>query len=945
MPDNDKINVSVLVLFNSDKTRFKESIASIKKQSLKNIEIIVNDDGKKDFLHDETSTVKFVKSEKQKSNISLLQNLIENASGKYIAFNTSNPYYSFDFFRLLLEYQKCYPETSTISRIYQKDKFNNTYKFNNSLDALFEKIDCNSEDYFSILRDCPEIFYFENRIFEKVKLIEILQKLANSGSVNIFADISYEYLSKSSSLYVTQNASILVNEDVFKKFTDELNTDSKISKYCKEKSYNSTFEITGAFNGNLYEKIPVVFENPLDNAKRQILDNDVISFDIFDTLLLRPFWHPEDLFDLLNLFVNEEFDIPDYIDFKNLRIEAEHSARAKAENANYEVLIDDIYQELKETTCFSPTQLDLIKSKEIELEYSLCYPRKTGVELFNFAKYANKKIVITSDMYLDREILERMLDKLSCFGYERFYLSNELKHNKALGGIYNFLKNDYPNKKILHIGDTFQTDCENARKNGIDYFYLPKTVDVLKETHPISVFFKRLYQTDNFGFDGFAFHSKNIFSTNFRLRLLWKIIANNLFDNPFIDFQKDSEFSMNHYLMGASVGGLFSYTFISEILNRKSNYDSIVLAGRDCYCIKRILNSLYPKEEKYKYIKLSRKSLFPLSISKTSGIQLNSLGLVNNISPKDIFYLSSSVMECSESQFLNFCSKMKISFVEKFPSQIKFDKFCSEYVKKFFNENKCSEFKNTLEKYFGSYFVGKTLFVDMGYSGRIESLLKSVYGYDIDSLYLLHRGEQFNTRKTAKNLSINALLPFQSVENMWLRELLNSDLSGSCISYKTDDNGNIVPVEKEVSYNYRNVAIIKSFQMGMLGFVLSVQKYLGNYTKYIKIEDSLEGVLPFELFSISMVDNDKKSFLPCAFEDSIGLGDNVSFNQLFSYINYPRVSSKGNSVDDFIGSQSKLKKILFLFLFKRNLFYEKLKNRIRNKWFFKYLKAIYHIFK
>lgn len=34
----------------------------------------------------------------------------------------------------------------------------------------------------------------------------------------------------------------------------------------------------------------------LDGAKSEILKYDVISFDIFDTLLLRPFIKPTDLF-------------------------------------------------------------------------------------------------------------------------------------------------------------------------------------------------------------------------------------------------------------------------------------------------------------------------------------------------------------------------------------------------------------------------------------------------------------------------------------------------------------------------------------------------------------------------------------------------------------------------------------------------------------------------
>ena len=58
----------------------------------------------------------------------------------------------------------------------------------------------------------------------------------------------------------------------------------------------------------------------------------IISFDIFDTLLTRPFWEPSDLFALMEDDVQstlQTFDLPNYCD---LRIEAEKMARECTNN-------------------------------------------------------------------------------------------------------------------------------------------------------------------------------------------------------------------------------------------------------------------------------------------------------------------------------------------------------------------------------------------------------------------------------------------------------------------------------------------------------------------------------------------------------------------------------------------------------------------------------------
>ena len=70
---------------------------------------------------------------------------------------------------------------------------------------------------------------------------------------------------------------------------------------------------------------------------KELLKYDIISFDIFDTLLFRPFSRPRDIF----MILGQKFD---YLDFYKIRNDMEMLAREKAfaQKGNREVTLIDI---------------------------------------------------------------------------------------------------------------------------------------------------------------------------------------------------------------------------------------------------------------------------------------------------------------------------------------------------------------------------------------------------------------------------------------------------------------------------------------------------------------------------------------------------------------------------------------------------------------------------
>ena len=216
-----------------------------------------------------------------------------------------------------------------------------------------------------------------------------------------------------------------------------------------------------------------------EKVKQIIADSSVkvISFDIFDTLVVRPFWEPTDLFDFLGVYANKFLKSADLLDFKDLRITAEQQAREmeKVMHPDWEeITLDDIYEIIQNYLKITDEERDAIKEKEIDLEYKYCYPREYAKELFNLCLALNKKVVITSDMYLSKEVIERILRNCGYTGYDKVYLSSEVKVGKWSGNLFKYLCHDLGirPKEILHIGDTMQSDVDMAKKNGptIDVF-------------------------------------------------------------------------------------------------------------------------------------------------------------------------------------------------------------------------------------------------------------------------------------------------------------------------------------------------------------------------------------------------------------------------------------------------------------------------------------------
>lgn len=203
-----------------------------------------------------------------------------------------------------------------------------------------------------------------------------------------------------------------------------------------------------------YKSFENYFSYNVENiCDRLIQEYDIVSFDIFDTLITRVVYEPDDVFRFMERIIKERS--AKSVDYLRLRKMAEESAwRERGDFCN----IHDIYEKLPYVSGFSIEEAEWLKQLEIDLELEFCIPRKDVLELFNRLVRAGKKIILISDMYLTGDIIRKMLKKCGYEGYADLWVSCECGKRKDRGTLWDKFFEEYGEMKTIHVGDNPHSD-------------------------------------------------------------------------------------------------------------------------------------------------------------------------------------------------------------------------------------------------------------------------------------------------------------------------------------------------------------------------------------------------------------------------------------------------------------------------------------------------------
>lgn len=515
-------------------------------------------------------------------------------------------------------------------------------------------------------------------------------------------------------------------------------------------------------------KISTFLDNISINNSKEIKEviesHDIISFDIFDTLVKRDCDIPTDVFRYM-----ERDDRCKLKDFANVRIEAEKNARERSDKQ--EITLDDIYASFPSS--LSEKEREHLKQLEISYEEALCKLNPEIIPILDFAQHTHKTIVIITDMYLPDSVLHEILNRCSV-SYSKLYSSGHYGVTKHDGGLYRLVVDDMRvnPKRIVHIGDSFKSDYLMARKSGMDSIHIAK---------------KSLTG---------MFVDKKYFKKNSDYRALCQFISNHReCDNH------DVFYSTGFECLGPVLYG-FEKWLIKEL--KSEGFTDVYFLARDGQIMKKAFD-LFETGIKSHYFYGSRRALIVPTLWMHPEL--------SDIKGRIAFYdrdTIASLMHMIGLDADNYNELISIAgfdihalykFDDLFKNQ-KFIKLYNEKIKKYVIRNSKNEYA-FLNRYLNQEKInGKTAIVDIGWYGNMQKALCEIVG-DTADIHGYYVGVYPNSRNVIEHrikasgylFDIDSGYDRYQMEYVFtpiFEDLFTAD-HGTTIKYK-ESNKRIIPV-------------------------------------------------------------------------------------------------------------------------------------------------------
>lgn len=583
-------------------------------------------------------------------------------------------------------------------------------------------------------------------------------------------------------------------------------------------------------------------------ALKQLIDkNNIISFDIFDTLILRNIFQPTDIFRILAKFAKDEFDIDDFF---QKRVEGEKKARDKVKNS--EADFQEIYDEV-EKLC--GCNIEKIKQMELQLEMEFSVINPYMMEIWKYASEQKKTIIFISDMYLSSDFIKKLLKK-NGYKVEHLYVSNEYRKNKGSKELYELVGQELNCKKTnwLHIGDNEYSDYKQAKEFGINAYHYKNVSTYYEGTKELSISESVLIGIQN------------------------NYLYNGIQENYWNKFGAKNAFPIY-------------FGFAKWLYDLTKEEDNLFFLARDGYIIKKIYDMFCKMDENTiftNYIYVSRKVLqLPLlgtmpELDKVIRQLTDRMELDGEITLRETLYkVGIRDMDKAE-KYMNafgFLNLDEIVSPEKlYMAQNLIVKLSGE-VRKYFSDK-----RKLLERYFEQEKVNcwnKLNVMDVGWKGSSQEVIEKILGKDVIGYYF----------GTADTLSRNKFCTMYGwIFDDWnpttvasevyryinMYELLFSAPHGSTIDYK-EENEKIIPVLNDnVIFNQ----VIKEFQET----ALELCKVAIKYNDYMDIINPVVATEQYRKFLEEKNEDDIREFEELTSDFLIGNSKNKSYVAKFEDI-------------------------------------------------------------
>jgi len=630
----------------------------------------------------------------------------------------------------------------------------------------------------------------------------------------------------------------------------------------------------------------------IEQIRKRIIhpDIEIVSFDIFDTLLLRPLWHPDDLFQYMQPQFEKICPTYHHLSFKKLRIAAESQARSeiyKTISGAEDVTIDEIYQTLSSIFSIPIGQAKRLQAIEENLEISLSQPRNTAQSLFEFARSCGKQIILTSDMYLNAETIEAMLNKNGYHGYKHLFLSSQVRVTKASGKLYDHVISEMavPSKQILHIGDNWNADIQTAKAKGMQTAFLPKTKDRFCNTvggAPTNCL-------ASIGcLPGGHLTTWNKLMCSVGYRSMAALVANQFFDNPYASWNPRTDLDANPFVMGYYAVGmhLIGITkWIAEIV-KKRNIRDICFLARDGYlpmmAFDMMKRFLQVEHVHLHYVACSRIALMPWIIENEHGLYALPIEIRNHTPMSVLKLISFCITPCSSDDLEKELLRAGFECNTCFTSQKQYHQFINWIKEALFSKKSLEKAQQVVTAYYSQNIPEGSFVFDLGYSGRILSGIRKALSYPVTFGYVHEDNDTFSEYCRRDQLDVEVMYDHTPPFSGLIREYFLSETGMSCIGFR-EGEGNVVPILDSPQMTFDETFIAAKIKEGARRFIRDYMNVWQDHTQMLSF-NPVHVSMPFEGLIHSSLHADR-SALSMAYSDDTVYGQNakISMAEFWNY--------------------------------------------------------------
>ena len=581
----------------------------------------------------------------------------------------------------------------------------------------------------------------------------------------------------------------------------------------------------------------------IDRDLRDKINNSTyISFDIFNTAILRDVLRPLDVFELVRK-QSESIYQCSLTNYAQQRQKAEKKARKQAwqQRRIAEVNFEEIFDCLQKDYDLDIDLVSTLQKLEIEAEINLCNRNEYIFSLYHYCLSEQKKIVFISDMYLPSDTIEQILRSSGYTEFQELFVSADFFKTKSQGDLYQIAieKLGCSADEMLHIGDNYQSDIVSARNNGLKtYYYEAPLKRSLKD---------RKFQREKLSK---VFNAHNSLEESVYLAA----IINKYYSQP--NFQENNFW----YDLGFKNIGILFLSFIGWLhaMVKKDRIEKIFFLSRDGYIMKRVYDltaEVFDHLPKAEYLYASRRALNIPSIKKLDEVALDFLASGTSVLKVSQFLSRAGLepklyLQQLQRVGLNNLSE-EIITSEQYQKLRTFYQLIAEDIEKIAasEREKITQYLTSID-FFQSH---KIAIVDIGWHGSMQySLTKIVNALDkkidIKGYYFATKvGAKKNQEKGIKMSSYLCDCGNPTYYKNTIRlsteifEFIHSAPHGSVIEYGS--GGDMKPVLEENDRPQSELNKVEMMHQGAIDFITQYLKVVSNFS-CIQIPDREMAIEP-----------------------------------------------------------------------------------------------------